>query len=158
MMPGWLMWSEMCRPSLYVWWGNILFLSHNIQDILWVYLPYINFQSTCQDLSDLLYQPSTLLFATALYYLANMPYKFLNRSWSVLVRLLCSPRQRMSCKSPLFNSRIWLWQQSFSLTDRWASDTTPSKSAAWQLDLTALFKPNILLVPGTTSTWQDEKW
>lgn len=30
MMLGWLMWPEMCRPSLCVRWGNILFLSHDI--------------------------------------------------------------------------------------------------------------------------------
>lgn len=64
----------------------------------------------------------------------------------------------MPRKSARLNSWIWLWQQSFFLTDRWASDTTPSKSAAWQSDLTAIFRPNILLVPGTTSTWQEEKW
>lgn len=64
----------------------------------------------------------------------------------------------MSRKSARLNSRIWLWQQFFFLTDRWASDTTPSKSAGWQSDLTAIFRPNILLVPGTASTWQEEKW
>lgn len=74
-------------------------------------------------------------------------------------RHLRIPRQwnvGLSCNSTALNSWIWLWQQSFSLIDRWVSDTTPSKSAAWQFDLTALFKLNILLVPGTTSTWQDK--
>lgn len=107
MMPGWLMCSEMCRPSLYVWWGNILFLSHIAGNFMTLLsLSTQHFRATCSDLSDLLYQPSTPLPATTHYCLENMPYKFLNQSRTQPVTLLALSQTTKCHVSPLL-SQLW---------------------------------------------------
>lgn len=66
-----------------------------------------------------------------------------SRSWNVLLENV--------------KLQVWVWWQRLSLTDRRVNDRTPSKSAAWQFDLTALFNPNILLFLGTKSSWLEGK-